>query len=73
MPPSPLAQVPDSVLRDALATSWCAEPFPEFPMARTATTTGRVNGTPGRTASGGAISKVSPYSRLELPVDPVVA
>ena len=65
VPPIPGALAPDSVLNDTLATSCCAE---GFAVGRTATTTGRVNGVPGRTALGGGISNMRPYSRLELPV-----
>lgn len=65
VPPIPGALAPDSVLNDTLATSCCAE---GFAVGRTATTTGKVNGVPGRTALGGGISNMRPYSRLELPV-----
>lgn len=58
---------PASLRREACITSCWTEPAPAaLATGRTPTTTGRVNGTPGRTAAGGPISKVRPYSRLEL-------
>lgn len=41
-------------------------------MDRTDTTTGKVNGTPGRTELGGPTTQVIAYSRLELPTDPAI-
>lgn len=70
-PPRPETVAPDSLFKDTLAAN-CSVPFPGFPD-RMATITGRVKGAPGRTAVGGVISKVMPYSWLELPLTPLVA
>lgn len=64
-PVKPVATVRFSFLSDACATNWTWLAV-RLDDGRTATMTGKVKGTPGRTAAGGVISNVTPYSRPEL-------
>ena len=66
-PVSPLAAVMSSFLSDAYATNWTWSGT-LLDNGWTATMTGMVKEIPGRTASGGSISKVMLYSQPLLPV-----
>jgi hypothetical protein len=59
---------PVSSRRDAPANNCCVGLLLAAPTGRTATTTGSVKATPGRTDAGGSISNVRLYARLELPL-----